>query len=72
MTLDRIHEAYSNTFFCQLSKWGSTLSLEEAKSLGLPVGVPVGVPVGLPVDKEKVTPAKRPARKPKNNNNKEE
>lgn len=60
MTLDRIHEAYSNTFFCQLSKWGSTLSLEEAKSLG------------LPVDKEKATPTKRPARKPKNNNNKEE
>lgn len=64
MTLDRIHEAYSNTFFCQLSKWGSTLSLEEAKSLGLPVDVSV--------DKEKATPTKRPARKPKNNNNKEE
>lgn len=64
MTLDRIHEAYSNTFFCQLSKWGSTLSLEEAKSLGLPVDVPI--------DKEKTTPTKRPARKPKNNNNKEE
>lgn len=64
MTLDRIHEAYSNTFFCQLSKWGSTLSLEEAKSLGLPVDVTV--------DKEKATPTKRPARKPKNNNNKEE
>lgn len=64
MTLDRIHEAYSNTFFCQLSKWGSTLSIEEAKSLGLPVDVTV--------DKEKATPTKRPARKPKNNNNKEE
>ena len=64
MTLDRIHEAYSNTFFCQLSKWGSTLSLEEAKSLGLPVDVSV--------DKEKATPTKRPARKPRNNNNKEE
>lgn len=64
MTLDRIHEAYSNTFFCQLSKWGSTLSLEEAKSLGLPVDVSV--------DKEKATTTKRPARKPKNNNNKEE
>lgn len=68
MTLDRIHEAYSNTFFCQLSKWGSTLSIEEAKALGLPVDVPVDVPV----DKEKATPTKRPARKPKNNNNKEE
>ena len=60
MTLDRIHEAYSNTFFCQLSKWGSALTLEEAKTLG------------LPVDGDKATPAKRPARKPKNNNNKEE
>lgn len=59
MTLDRIHEAYSNTFFCQLSKWGSTITLEEAKTLG------------LPVDGDKATP-KRPARKPKNNNNKEE
>lgn len=64
MPLDRIHEAYSNTFFCQLSKWGSTLSIEEAKSLGLPVDVSVG--------KEEATPTKRPARKPKNNNNKEE
>ena len=60
MTLDRIHEAYSNTFFCQLSKWGSTITLEEAKNLGLPVD-----------EEEKATP-KRPARKPKNNNNKEE
>lgn len=64
MTLDRIHEAYSNTFFCQLSKWGSTISIEEAKVLG------------LPIDEhrvhEKATPTKRPARKPKTNNNKEE
>lgn len=59
MTLDRIHKAYSNTFFCQLSKWGSALTIEEAKTLG------------LPVDEDKATP-KRPARKPKNNNNKEE
>lgn len=59
MPLDRIHEAYSNTFFCQLSKWGSSLTIEEAKALG------------LPVDEPKATP-KRPARKPKNNNNKEE
>lgn len=59
MTLDRIHKAYSNTFFCQLSKWGSSLTVEEAKALG------------LPLDEEKATP-KRPARKPKNNNNKEE
>lgn len=56
MTLDRIHEAYSNTFFCQLSKWGSSLTFEEAKALG------------LPLDEEKTTPTKKPARKPRNNN----
>lgn len=67
MTLDRIHEAYSNTFFCQLSKWGSTISIEEAKSLGLPIDEPK-----VHVDEEKPTPTKRPARKPKTNNNKEE
>lgn len=69
MTLDRIHEAYSNTFFCQLSKWGSTLTIDEAKALGLPID-----------SEEKATPvAKKLARKPKsniknnnNNNNKEE
>lgn len=66
MTLDRIHEAYSNTFFCQLSKWGSALSFEEAKALGLPIDEPKAR-----VNGEKATP-KRPARKPKNNNNKEE
>lgn len=62
MTLDRIHEAYSNTFFCQLSKWGSALSLEEAKKIGLPVDEVN--------EEEKATPTKRPARKPKNNNTK--
>lgn len=62
MTLDRIHEAYSNTFFCQLSKWGSSLSLEEAKKVGLPVDEVK--------EEEKATPTKRPARKPKNNNTK--
>lgn len=67
MTLDRIHEAYSNTFFCQLSKWGSALSFEEAKTLGLPIDEPKAR-----VNGEKATPTKRPARKPKNNNNKEE
>ena len=67
MTLDRIHEAFSNTFFCQFSKWGSTISIEEAKALGLPVDEPK-----VRVDEEKATPTKRPARKPKNNNNKEE
>ena len=67
MTLDRIHEAYSNTFFCQLSKWGSTISIKEAKDLGLPIDEPK-----VHVDEEKVTPTRRPARKPKINNNKEE
>lgn len=67
MTLDRIHEAYSNTFFCQLSKWGNALSFEEAKALGLPIDEPKAR-----VNGEKATPTKRPARKPKNNNNKEE
>ena len=67
MTLDRIHEAYSNTFFCQLSKWGSTISIEEAKALGLPIDEPK-----VHIYEEKVTPNKRPARKPKSNNNKEE
>ena len=64
MTLDRIHEAYSNTFFCQLSKWGSALSLEEAKKVGLPVDEVN--------EEEKATPTKRPARKPKNNNTKQQ
>nr|DAH38026.1 MAG TPA: hypothetical protein [Caudoviricetes sp.] len=64
MTLDRIHEAYSNTFFCQLSKWGSALSLEEAKKIGLPVDEVN--------EEEKATPTKRPARKPKNNNTKQQ
>lgn len=64
MTLDRIHEAYSNTFFCQLSKWGSSLSLEEAKKIGLPVDEVN--------EEEKAAPTKRPARKPKNNNTKQQ
>ncbi len=51
MTLDRIHEAYSNTFFCQLSKWGSALSFEEAKALGLPIDEPKAR-----VNGEKATP----------------
>ena len=64
MTLDRIHEAYINTFFCQLSKRGSSLSLEEAKKIGLPVDEVN--------EEEKATPTKRPARKPKNNNTKQQ
>ncbi len=47
MTLDRIHEECSNTFFCQVSKWGRDLNEEEAIKLGL-----------LPAPSEK-TPVKR-------------
>lgn len=35
VTLDRIRAVYSNTFFCQVGKWGYTLSESEAQSLGL-------------------------------------
>lgn len=51
MTLDRIHEFYENTFFCQVSKWGRDLDEEEAIKLGL-----------LPAPSEK-TPVKRSTRK---------
>lgn len=51
MTLDRIHEFYENTFFCQVSKWGRDLNEEEAIKLGL-----------LTAPSEK-TPVKRATRK---------
>ena len=51
MTLDRIHEFYENTYFCQVSKWGRDLNEEEAIKLGL-----------LPAPSEK-TPVKRATRK---------
>lgn len=35
MTLDRIHKDYSNTYFCQVSKWGKDLSEEDAVKVGL-------------------------------------
>lgn len=35
MTLDRIHRDYSNTYFCQVSKWGKDLSEEDAVKVGL-------------------------------------
>lgn len=35
MTLDRIHNDYSNTYFCQVSKWGKDLTEDEAIKLGL-------------------------------------
>lgn len=35
MTLDRIHNDYSNTYFCQVSKWGKDLSEEDAIKVGL-------------------------------------
>lgn len=37
MTIDRIRYVYSNTFFCQIGKWGRSLSEAEAKLLGLPL-----------------------------------
>lgn len=35
MTLDRIHEFYENTYFCQVSKWGRDLTEEDAIKLGV-------------------------------------
>lgn len=35
MTLDRIRNDYSNTYFCQVSKWGKDLNEDEAIKLGL-------------------------------------
>lgn len=35
VTLDRIHNDYSNTYFCQVSKWGKDLNEDEAIKLGL-------------------------------------
>lgn len=35
VTLDRIHNDYSNTYFCQVSKWGKDLTEDEAIKLGL-------------------------------------
>lgn len=35
MTLDRIRNDYSNTYFCQVSKWGKDLNEDEAVKLGL-------------------------------------
>ena len=35
VTLDRIHNDYSNTYFCQVSKWGKDLSEEDAVKVGL-------------------------------------
>lgn len=40
MTLDRIHECYETSFFCQVSKWGYQLTEEDAKKLGLPLDAP--------------------------------
>ena len=44
MTLDRIHEFYENTFFCQVSKWGRDLTEEEAIKLGI-LSAPAKTPV---------------------------
>jgi hypothetical protein len=44
MTLDRIHEYYGTTYFCQVSKWGRDLTEEEAIKLGL-LSAPTKTPV---------------------------
>ena len=44
MTLDRIHEFYENTYFCQVSKWGRDLTEEEAIKLGI-LSAPAKTPV---------------------------
>lgn len=58
MTLDRIHEYYETTYFCQVSKWGRDLTEEDAVKLGL---------FSAPAK----TPAKRVARKKISEPNKE-
>ncbi len=44
MTLDRIHEFYENTYFCQVSKWGRDLTEEDAIKLGV-LSAPAKTPV---------------------------
>lgn len=44
MTLDRIHEYYDTTYFCQVSKWGRDLTEEDAIKLGL-LSAPAKTPV---------------------------
>lgn len=51
MTLDRIHEYYDTTYFCQVSKWGRDLTEEEAIKLGL-LSAPVKTPVKRTVRKK--------------------
>lgn len=61
MTLDRIHKDYSNTYFCQVSKWGKDLSEEDAVKVGL---LQKASELATPPLK---TPTKR--RRTRNNNN---
>ena len=51
MTLDRIHEYYDTTYFCQVSKWGRDLTEEEAIKLGL-LSAPTKTPVKRTVRKK--------------------
>lgn len=72
VTLDRIHNDYSNTYFCQVSKWGKDLSEEDAvkvgllqKASGLETKTQTASKLATPPLK---TPTKR--RRTRNNNNK--
>lgn len=72
VTLDRIHNDYSNTYFCQVSKWGKDLNEDEAIKLGLiPAKTATSVKTTTPHVK---TPTKRRTRNNKTSkpiNNKE-
>lgn len=60
VTLDRIHNDYSNTYFCQVSKWGKDLNEDEAIKLGLiPAKTATSVKTTIPHTK---TPTKRRTR----------
>lgn len=71
MTLDRIRNDYSNTYFCQVSKWGKDLNEDEAIKLGLIPKTATSVKTTTPHVK---TPTKRRTRNNKTSkpiNNKE-
>lgn len=62
VTLDRIHNDYSNTYFCQVSKWGKDLNEDEAIKLGL-------IPAKTATSAKTTTPhAKTPTKRRTRNN----
>lgn len=56
MTLDRIHEYYDTTYFCQVSKWGKDLNEEEAIKLGLLIAPSEKTPVKRSTRKKDIEP----------------